>query len=359
MKKKKKSGKRTKKANKKEHLTYEERVKIEGFIKANLKYKEMSEVLKRGASTIYDEIKRNKGFFGYNAKKAHHRAYLKQYRKKRNCNRVALSKFLTRFVERKLRLGWSPERIASRLKFLRSKGRDIEYASFKSIRGYIKKRSGLESLLFYKRVHKKSGPKPNKGGGWLKDAKRLFVDKLPEIKGFGFFEVDFIVSSKSKAVLLVLVDIVTKLTLMRILPNRVNTEVNEAIVEMLAPYDDVRFLIPDNDIAFGLWEELQEKTRTEIFFAKPYTSTDKPLVENTNRWTRSFGIPKKSDLNEVDQSLVDDIQNWFNNTPRECLGGMTAMEKLAQEKGRDIIIENYPRHPVLEPKRGLLSVFGG
>jgi transposase, IS30 family len=350
MKKSKNSG------NKKEHLTSEERFCIEKLLKKGESFREIAIDLGRGKTTVSNEVNKNGGREKYDAKKAHHRAYLKQYRKKRDCNRVALSKFLTRFVERKLRLGWSPERMASRLRFLRSKGKNVEYASFKSIRGYIKSRSGLESLLFYRRVHKKSGPK--KGGTWLKDAKRLFVDKLPEVKGFGFFEVDFIVSSKSKAVLLVLVDIVTKLTLMRILPNRVNTEVNEAIVEMLTPYD-ARFLIPDNDIAFGLWEELQEKTGTKIFFAKPYTSTDKPLVENTNRWTRSSGIPKKSDLNEVDQSLVNDIQDWFNNTPRECLGGMTAMEKLAQEKGRDIIIENYPRHPVLEPERGLLSLFGG
>jgi len=346
-----------KNANKKTHLTYEERVKIESLIKEGFSYQRIATNLNRGKATIYLEIKRNKGWFGYNAKKANHRAYVRQYRKKKGCNSVAMSIFLKRFVEEKLRLGWSPERISDRLKLLKHKlNKEIEYVSAKSIRKYIQKRPGLETLLLKRRMKKKGGPKRGK---WLKDNLRRFVDIMPEIKGFGTFEVDFIVSSKSAVVLLVLVDVVTKLTLIRKLPNRINVDVNTAIVEMLEPYPKTHTLIPDNDIAFAKWEDLAKQTKTDIFFARPFRSTDKPLVENTNGTIRTCDIPKKKDLGEVSDEHLLNIQNWINHTPRQCLGGHTPWERYQKELGRDILEKSYPRHPVLSPLSATSFVFGG
>jgi len=341
-------------ANKSSHFTYEERVIIEALLKEEYSYQHIATNLSRGKSSVGEEVQRNGGKKKYKAKKAHQRAYLRQYRKKQTCNKVALSRFLTRFVERKLRLGWSPERIASRLRFLKKKRSETECASAKSIRKYIQKRSGLEAFLFFRRMKKR---KKTKRGAWL-TATRRFVDSMPKITGFGTFEVDFIVSAKSTAVLLVLVDVVTKLTLIRLLPNRNNEAVNTAIVTMLEPYE-VQTLIPDNDIAFAKHEALAETLGADIYFARPYRSTDKPLVENSNRWIRSCGMPKKTDLETVSTEHVRRVEEWFNNTPRECLGGMTPMEKIAELEGRAIIIENYPRHPVLSPRAGLASVFGG
>ncbi len=336
-----------KKTNKGVHLTKEERIKIKTLLDENYSYQKIADNLKRGKSTIQGEVKRNGGKYKYDPKKAHKRACLRQYRKKRHCNKVAMSRYLTKFVENCLKKGWSPERISSRLSYLIKKGVIVEYASPKSIRKYVKKRPGLLETLFYsKRIKKKSGPKR---GSWIKDTTRKFVDIMPKIKGFGTFEVDFIVSSKSKYILLVLVDVVTKLTLMKVLPNRINTEVNNAIVELLEPYE-AKVLIPDNDIAFGLYEDLAKRTNTDIYFAKPYCSTDKPLVENTNKYIRDF-IPKKKDLVEVNDSFVSVIQFWFNNTPKVCLGGMTPQEKFEEEMGRDILTTSYPDHPVISRKK--------
>jgi len=352
-----KNRKQTRKqnANKATHFTYEERVTIEALLKEGYSYQKIATNINRGKSSVGEEVKRNGGKKKYRAKKAHRRAYLRQYRKKRGCNKVALSRFLTRFVEQKLRLGWSPERIASRLRFLKTKRPDTEYASAKSVRKYVQKRPGLEAFLFFRRMKKR---KKAKRGVWLSAARR-FVDSMPHIRGFGTFEVDFIVSAKSTTVLLVLVDVMTKLTLVRILPDRTNDRVNDAIVTMLEPYQ-VNALIPDNDIAFMKHEELRDRLDADIYFARPYRSTDKPLVENSNRWIRDCGdIPKKTDLSTVSVEHMERVEDWLNNTPRECLGGMTPMEKVAELEGRDIIIENYPKHPVLSPTAGLASVLRG
>jgi len=352
MKKKKKRA-----GTKKEHLTYEDRVKIEGFLSEDYSYQAIATAIKRSKSAVGYEVKKNGGRKKYSATKAERRARLKQRLKKRECVKVALSRFLSRFVERMLRLGWSPERIACRLRFLKAVFPQTEYASGKSIRKYIKGRHGLESFLYSHRHKKKGGVKR---GSWIAEQGRRFVTAMPEWKGFGVFEIDFIVSSTSSFVLLVIVDVATKLTLMRVLPRRVNTEVRTAIVEMLSPYQ-VKYLVPDNDIAFSDWRALEAAVGAELYFARPFCSTDKPLVENTNRWFRFHaGAPKKTDFESVSPEAVALTQEWFNHTPRECLGGKTPWEAYIYEKENRVIVEEtYPRHPVLSPLQGLPSAFGG
>lgn len=342
---------------KKEHLSYEERVQVEGFLREDYSYQDVADALNRSKSAIGGEVKKNGGRKKYDAAKAHRRAGLKQKQKKRECVKVALSRFLVRFVEKALRLGWSPERIACRLRFLRTTSPQAEYASGKSIRKYIKGRHGLESFLYSRRHKKKPGVKR---GSWIAEQGRRFVTAMPEWSGFGTFQIDFIVSSLSSYVLIVIVDVATKLTLMRILPRRVNTEVNAAIVEMVAPYKP-KYLIPDNDIAFADWKALEDDTGAHIFFARPFCSTDKPLVENTNRWTRFHaGVPKKTDFANVDPKRIARMQEWFLHTPRECLEGRTPWEAYVLEKENRVILEEtYPRHPVLSPLQGLPSAFGG
>jgi IS30 family transposase len=342
---------------KKPHLSYEERVKIEGFLGIDYSYQEIASALKRSKAAIGDEVKRSGGRQKYRAEKAQKRADLKQKQKKRECVKVALSRFLTKFVEQKLRLGWSPERIACRLRFLKTTAAQSEYASGKSIRKYIKGRHGLESFLYSRRHKKKPGVKK---GVWIAEAGRHFVTAMPAWSGSGVFQIDFIVSSASSSVLLVIVDMATKLTLMRILPRRINTEVCAAIAEMVAPYKP-KYLIPDNDIAFADWKALEEAVGAEVYFARPFCSTDKPLVENTNRWIRFHaGVPKKTDFADVDPEKIALTQEWFFHTPRECLYGRTPWEAYVLEKeGRVILEETYPRHPVLSPLQGLPFAFGG
>lgn len=294
---------------KKKELVYEERYCIEKLLKQDKSYQEIADALNRGKSTIGEEVKRNGGRTHYSAKKAQHRAYLRRWRAKRGCNKVALSREMSSYVEQKLLLLWSPERIAGAMQ------RNIGlYASAKSIRKFIIKRPSLERFLFWNRVHKKSGPKRAKGAH-LSD--RTFINERPAITTAGHFEGDFIVSTHNTTVLLVLVDIVTRVTLMRFLPNRNNDLVNEAIVSMLEPYT-VQSLTLDNDIAFQKHRLLETMLQAPIYFTHPYCSWEKGLVENTNRWIRSF-IPKKTDLRLVTIDEIQTIEYWFNTTPRQCL----------------------------------------
>ena len=305
-------------ANKKKHLTAEERFLIERCLLAGDSYHAVAKRLKRGVSTVSEEVSENGGRVRYDAKRAHQRAHLKQHWKKRDCLVVAMDPFLAKFVDEKLRVRWSPERISGYLKKHRE-----SYASPKAIRKFARSR-GLESFLY--RRGKPHTPKSIASVEWLED--RVFIDDSRCVReGYGHWEGGFIVSSKSVAVLLVLVERTTKDTIVRWLPNRRNALVRRAIRSALCS-KVVRSITVDNDIAFIKHRELAEAIHAPVYFARPFCSTDKALVENTNRWVRWF-VPKKTDLHDVSKEKVAAIEEWFNSVPRQCLGFATSREMVS------------------------------
>jgi len=309
--------------NKRRHLRKEERFCIEKMLGQGKSFGEIGRTLGRGLSTVSEEVRWNGGRSTYSAERAHRLAYLKQYRKKRNCNKVAMDGHLSRFVERKLSLGWSPETIRDRLKVQSG----LKYASGKSIRKYIKKRSGLERFLFWERNNMKSGKKRSTET-FLHDKDRKFIELRPfrAMYEYGHWEGDFIVSKHNASVLLVLVEKFSKTVLLEVLPNRNNGLVNQTIVSLLRGRA-VKTLTLDNDIAFGKWKMLEEMLTAKIYFCHAYHSWEKGLVENTNRWLRVF-VPKKSNIALYSKEYAQWIEDWFNHTPRQCLDGKTPYEMM-------------------------------
>ena len=324
-----------------EHISDSERRRIERLRESGKSLRTIAERLGRSVSTVCEELQRNKVKGMYDAQKADHRAYLKQWRKKRGCNKVALDMHLTKFVEKNLPRGWSPETISARLKVQSG----IGYASGKSIRKYIGTRHGLERCLFWERNNKKSGAK--KGGDiFLRDPLRKSIAERPyaALYEYGHWEGDFIVSKHNAWVLLVLVEKFSKTVSLALLPSRTNELVNEAIVSLLSGCT-VNTLTLDNDIAFGQWQALEAQLGAQIYFCHPYHSWEKGLVENTNRWLRQF-VPKKSNLALYTKEYVAWIEAWFNHTPRQCLEGSTSYERMMEEEFRQSVQSlevNLPR----------------
>lgn len=327
--------------NKKKHINKEERFCIEKLLKQGKSFGEIGRTLGRGISTISEEVNVNGGRQVYDAKRANHRAYLKQYWKKKGCNKVAMNSHISRFVERKMEKGWSPETISVRLK----KQSGIGYASPKSIRKYIDQRHGLERFLFWYRNNKRSGHKRS-NDIFLADPGRKSIDTRPILALFeyGHWEGDFIVSKHNSWVLLVLVEKFSKTVLLSLLPERNNDLVNREIASLLKNYT-VKSLTLDNDIAFGKWRELEMMLAAEIYFCHPYHSWEKGLVENTNRWIRPF-VPKKSNLALYTNTYIKWIEAWFNHTPKQCLNGSTAYEIMMKKEYQKVVESlevNLPR----------------
>jgi transposase, IS30 family len=327
--------------NKKKHLSDEERFCIEKMLGVGESFVDIGKALGRGKSTICEEVKVNGGRKKYKAEVAIRRAYWRQYRKKRNCNKVACDGHLTKFVEKKLEAGWSPGSISARLEVQSG----MQYASEKSIRKFIKKRPGLERHLFWNRNDHKGGPK-RKCDIYPSDPDRKFIEVRPIWAEFeyGHWEVDFIVSKHNSWVLLVCIERWSKVFKLALLPNRNNDSINQTISELLCGYR-VNTLTADNDIAFGKWKELEKILHAQIYFCHPYHSWEKGLVENANKWLREF-IPKKTDLKSISSGFLNDIEMYFNNKPRECLHGLTAYEiMMKNETGKFVesLEVNFPK----------------
>lgn len=328
-------------ANKKKHLSDEERFCIEKMCKVGDSFGKISRTLGRGLSTVSEEVNSNGGRKKYRAESAIRKAYWKQYRKKKDCNKVSCDGNLSRFVERKLEAGWSPGNISARLEVQSG----LQYASEKSIRKFIKKRSGLERFLFWHRNDHKGGSK-RKNDIYLTDPDRKFIENRPiwaELE-YGHWEIDFIVSKFNSWVLLVCIEKWSKNLSLALLPNRNNDLVNQTLFDLLSGYR-VKTLTTDNDIGFGKWKELESKLQTKIYFCRPYHSWEKGLVENANRWIREF-IPKKTDLKSISSDFLNDIEMYFNNKPRECLQGFTAHEIMMKNECGKIVESlevNFPK----------------
>lgn len=78
-------------SHKRSHITKEERFLIEKLLQAGDSYRDIAQRLGRGPSTICEEVSRNGGRSRYAAQRAEYRAYLRQYRKKRECMGIRFS----------------------------------------------------------------------------------------------------------------------------------------------------------------------------------------------------------------------------------------------------------------------------
>lgn len=306
--------------NKREHLLKEERFCIEKMKKAGFSSEDIAKTIGRGKSTVDEELRKNGGIEAYEYKKAHHRAYLKQYRKKRSCMKVAMDIGIRQKVEHYLfEKDYSPETISAAL-WINHRLK----ASAKAIYKYIRKRCLGYHLARY---GKRKGYKRINSG--LSD--RVFVTDVNCIRtGYGHWEGDFIVCPQNTSVLLVLTERLTRETKIAYLSNRNNDTVNRTITSLLADRT-VSSLTLDNDIAFTKHKILARQLNTNVYFTRPYRSTDKALVENTNRWIRQY-IPKRTNFATMDRVQIKKALAWLNERPRECLGWMTAAMCVRQQE---------------------------
>ena len=294
-----------------DHLSYEDRVKIEHWYSSGKSIRFIARELQRSPNTISYELKNLNVSGEYIAKKASVKAYQKRYAARTWSNKVVRNKELRQYVDVGLDKGWSPGEIAGSSDCPVSKRTIYRYITLYALqhklyfRGKPKRRKAMyrRALLGERR--------------WIEE--RILRDEL------GHYELDFIVSSQksgSRAVLLVAVDTLSKQTKIELLPNRTKKELSKALVKM---FDGVavKTILTDNDIAFMYWRYFEDLLGAPFYFTHPYHSWEKGLVENTNKWIRHF-IPKKTDLATVTQETIVQVLTHLNERPRQVLGYKTA-----------------------------------
>ncbi len=178
-----------------------------------------------------------------------------------------MNDFLYRYVDKKLRSKWSPEQISGELKEAYS-----IICSPKAIYKFAESRC-LERYLFWG-WNKRKGGRKNYHYDTPKDD-RKYIDVRPVEVTNKDWETDFIVSSQSTWVLLVLVNRVTKFAKVLKLPNRKRTAVMCAL-SVAFRGESVRSITTNNDIAsvtrkdlYDIYSFLNNRPRKIIGFKIP------------------------------------------------------------------------------------------
>jgi len=219
------------------HLTYEQRLSIECMLKNNHSRKAIYDFIGISESSLSRELKRNSRPRSYSAKYAQ---MLADERLKERHMKNKLTLDMKLYIERKLRLYWSPEQISGRAK---EEGNSM--LSVPSIYKYIyddkPKGGNLHSYLrTANKVYKKRyGRKDDRGK--IKDKVPIASrpDIVEEKTRIGDFEADLIIEKKHKGAQLTIVDRFSSFTLIETISSKKAEEVSRAIIRALTPYKSI------------------------------------------------------------------------------------------------------------------------
>lgn len=144
--------------------------------------------------------------------------------------------------------------------------------------------------------------------------------KLLLLQSFGNWEIDTIFGKDQKSFLLTIVEMRTKYTIIRKIPNKEAATVRAEIEKIIAETGIViNTITSDNGGEFAEHAVLSKTYGFEWYFCHPFCSGERGLNENTNGLIRDF-LPKRTDFNLISDEEILEIQNNLNSRPRKTLG---------------------------------------
>src|SRR3989344_5058102 len=178
------------------HIRKTERLELAVLLEKGYSIRSIAGAMGRSPSSVSREVRNRKVKGRYDPLKADHKAYVKRKYSKYQGMKIREHPTLERFVRRKLKRHWSPDRIAGRWKHLRPRSISI---TAKGIYKYVESSYGAG----LKRSLPRKGRKPSR----IRQARqailenRVFIDERPgvinERARFGDFEGDTMGRAKS------------------------------------------------------------------------------------------------------------------------------------------------------------------
>jgi len=284
------------------HFTLEERRTLFRLLNAKLPIKEIAGQLGRHRSTIYREIARNefrevKQYRGYYPVTAEDSAR----RRRRRQRKLVRDPRLRGHLVEKLKLCWSPEQIAGRLKLTGEDGCLCHETIYQFV--YSPEGGALElhrRLLRARRLRRRRfGRKPR---GLKIPLERTIAQRPAEIgerHAIGHWEADLLIFRRAhgQANLTSLVERTSRLV--RLVPNhdRRSARVIGAIGEVLAelPPAARQTITFDRGSEFLGYQQLAKGCGIDSYFCDPHSPWQKGSIENTNGRLRRF-LPGELDL---------------------------------------------------------------
>jgi transposase, IS30 family len=309
-------------------VTEEERRFIYRWRQEGFKLREIGRRLGRAASSVVREIRRNTGGRGYRPKQAHWKAIEKARRtgSRRFTDPVRID------AEARLKEGWTPEIIGQRAR-LEGRAWVCKETIYKHI--YADAKSGGTLWMNLPRARRKRRRRcPRQDGrGRGRIPNQRMIDTRPAVvetrQTVGHWEGDLINGARETGNLITLVERSTRFTLIGRADSKEADEVTQGICALFGtlPQAVRRSLTLDNGKEFARHEELAQRTRMDVFFARPYHSWERGTNENTNGLIRRLH-PKKSSFAGIGTAELKRIDKFLNDRPRKCLGWRTPREAM-------------------------------
>jgi len=304
------------------HFKQSDRDEVSILLKKGYSQRDIAKAIGKNHSSVSREIKTNSVNGIYDSRKAQAKSRSKRKRSKYQGMKISGNVDLEIKVAVGLMANWSPEEISGRIAYLNN---NIAIISAKSIYKFCYSNRGqyLCQYLPHKRYHPKKR-------GVIKQAKvlipnRISIDLRPMAvalqKRFGDFEGDTLGRPKHENETLVGAVERKSLYLVGCKVSRLKYSM-DGLKQCLNPYQKIiKSMTLDNGVENIGYKKLKIKT----FFCDPYSSWQKPIIENTFGRLRRF-IPKRTSLINYTNEQISDIIETMNNTPRKKLGYRTPKE---------------------------------
>ena len=315
-----------------QHITLEERIKIETLRKEGYGKNEIAQRLGRHRSTIGRELERNfEGVGGsYKAKQAQKRKVKVRKQANRVLCKLVPETPLAKQVEKKLKRYWSPEQIAGRMKKEHA-GKTVVCPE--TIYRYIY--THTPELIVYLRQGKRRHYRRRHGTklreNRREEAKKKRIDTRPKIvekrSRIGDWEGDTIVGKEKTVHLLTHVERKSGLLFIDKLKRATATLTHQVTVKRFncLPKNKRLTTTYDNGTTFAEHETTQRDLGMAIYFAYPYHSWERGTNENTNGLVRQF-FPKGSPFKQLTASQIRRVETLINNRPRKRFNYATPRE---------------------------------
>jgi len=312
-------------------INYDERVIIEHYYKQKKSYSYIAKQIWKNRKSVEREIKRN-GYYNwwwywvYKAKIAQEKTERRKIKANRKHKKIYTWEWRT-FVEKikkKMKENWwSIDATIWRLKIEWKKVIVSTSTLYRYARNEDKE---LEKLLLYKSWwYKKWEYK------YWKNSKILELESIEgreEIinnrERVWDYEIDLIVSKKSKAVLLNVIERKSRKITIRKLKNKEKLTVKKALKKIFG-WEKVYSITTDNWPEFTDLIDICNELWIKWYRCHPYSSWEKWSVEVHNRYIRRY-IPKWANINDYTDEKIEKIENKINNLPRKILWYKTPNE---------------------------------
>lgn len=316
-------------------LTFAEREEISKGIWAKENFTRIADRINRDVGTISREVNHNvKRKYRYSAVKAQERADLVKKtkgRKKKLDNNEALQSY----VYEKLKLEWSPEEIANRLKLDYPKSNSMRI-SHESIYQYLyclpKGELKKELIKGLRQERKRRLSRKNAHYRKQRIQDLISISERPkEAEGRripGHWEGDLLMGKQRASAIGTLVERKTRLTLLSPLKEKNAFAVRTALAKSFKriPSQFKKSLTYDRGSEMSEHKLFTKETKIKVFFADPSSPWQRGTNENTNGLLRQYFPKGKVDFREISVKRLKEVELRINNRPRKSLQYLTPLE---------------------------------